>query len=322
MRLGAVRASRPLPTGNAPVPRVGSCSVTSSPTFCKGGHGWGPHALLPRVRWMGGSGRPCDSGPWSNGRRERRPPPHGRRRGQRASRSRPRTHRPGASKRRSRRSVSSLLRDDTAIHRVSATHPAVRTSMECVPTMMQTVPTTIRAVPPSSARQRASFTAGPIEIMTGAEGASRAASAPAGSRGQGMALPGAPRMRCGLPSVAMVFHTIGRDPLPARAESKSGREEPKDHPEGTTYRHALMKDPFREMKVPTGRAMPARGKTTLRRRGAGYRRPRCLPEALSVRPRASSAQHARAPDLVQSLLELQAIERCEGQVDNLRLSIS
>lgn len=128
--------------------------------------------------------------------------------GQRASRSRPRTHRQGASKRRSRRSVSSLLRDDTAIHRVSGTHPAVRTSMECLPTMMQTVPTTIRAVPPSSARQRASFTAGPIEVMTGVEGVSRSASTLAGSRGQGMALPGAPRMSCDPPWVAMVFYTI------------------------------------------------------------------------------------------------------------------
>ncbi|MGI8425488.1 MAG: hypothetical protein ACR2M4_02600, partial [Actinomycetota bacterium] len=108
----------------------------------------------------------------------------------------------------------------------------MRTSMGCIPTMMRAGPMTIRAVAPSSARQRASFTGGPIEVMTGAEGASRAASAPVGSRGQGMALPGAPRVRCDLPSVAMVFHTIGRDPLPARAESKSGRGESKDHPEG------------------------------------------------------------------------------------------
>jgi hypothetical protein len=92
-------------------------------------------------------------------------------------------------------------------------------------------------------------------------------------------------VRCALPSVAMGFHMIGRDPVPARAESKSGRGESKDHPRRNNVSARVDEgSPQENEKVPTGRVMPAWGKTTLRRRGAGYRRPRCLPEGAQRSP--------------------------------------
>lgn len=112
VRLGTARASRRLPTGIAPVPRVGSCRVPSCPTFARAGIGWGRHVPLARVRWVGGSGWPRDSGPWLNGRWECRSAPHGQERRQRASRCRPRTHRPAVAK---RRSAAQSLRCRTSI---------------------------------------------------------------------------------------------------------------------------------------------------------------------------------------------------------------
>lgn len=53
VRLGIVRASRPLPTGIAPVPRVWSCSVPSFPSFGKGGH----RIWRASGRWVEAAGR-------------------------------------------------------------------------------------------------------------------------------------------------------------------------------------------------------------------------------------------------------------------------